>query len=295
MRAILPLRGRNAIVTGASRGLGVYIARELASTGVNLALVARTRDAVAELARELASTGVKTVAIAADLTDLARLGAVVSEAEAALGATDILVNNAGIDGIRVYADEPDEQTEHLLQLNLASPMLLTRKVLPGMLARKRGHVVNIASLAGKTSTPFSVSYSASKAGLVGFSLSLRAELHGSGVSASVICPGFVTGEGMWAKQEAAHGVQVAALLGTSRPEQVARAVRVALRDDRAEMAVNPGPIRMVQVLHQVSPDLVSWFQERMLGLRGMLRTLALSESAERAERAESGTQTGDRR
>jgi short-subunit dehydrogenase len=155
-----------------------------------------------------------------------------------------------------------------------------------MLTRKRGHVVNIASLAGKTSTPYSVSYSASKAGLVSFSLSLRDELHGSGVSTSVICPGFVRGEGMWAKQEAAHGVQVSALLGTSRPEQVARAVLVALRDDRGEIAVNPGPIKIVQMLHQLSPDFVAWFQERMLGLRGMLRGLAL---------AERGTQTGDRR
>ena len=289
MAGLGALRGCNAILTGASRGLGVYIARELAAAGVNLALVARSHDAVAELARELASTGVKTAAIGADLTDREKLDAVRTEAEAALGPIDILVNNAGIDGIRVYADEPDAQTEHLLQLNLTAPMLLTRKVLPGMLARKRGHVVNIASLAGKTSTPFSVSYSASKAGLVGFSLSLRAELHGSGVSASVICPGFVTGEGMWAKQEAAHGVRVAALLGTSRPEQIARAVMTALRDDRAEMAVNPGPIRVIQALHQLSPDFVSWFQERMLGLRGMLRTLALAESAER------GTQTGDRR
>jgi short-subunit dehydrogenase len=229
---------------------------------------------------------VKTVAIAADLTDLTRLGAVVSEAEAALGAIDILVNNAGIDGIRVFADEPDEQTAHLLQLNLTAPMLLTRKVLPGMLARKRGHVVNIASLAGKTSTPFSVSYSASKAGMVSFSLSLRDELRGSGVSTSVICPGFVTGEGMWAKQEVAHGVRVAPLLGTSRPEQVARAVMIALREDHAEMAVNPGPIRLIQALHQLSPDFVSWFQERMLGLRGMLRKLAL---------AERGTQPADRR
>jgi short-subunit dehydrogenase len=286
------LRGCNAIVTGASRGLGVHIARELARAGVNLALVARSHGAVTELARELTSTGVKAVAVAADLTDLTRLGAVVSEAEAALGAIDILVNNAGIDGIRVFADERDEQTQHLLQLNLTAPMLLTRKVLPSMLARKRGHVVNVASLAGKTSTPFSVSYAASKAGLVSFSLSLRDELHGTGVSTSVICPGFVSGEGMWAKQEVAHGVRVAALLGTSRPEQVARAVMIALRDDRAEIAVNPGPIRLIQALHQLSPDFVSWFQERMLGLRGMLRNLAIAESAQSAQR---GTPTGERR
>jgi short-subunit dehydrogenase len=277
MPDIHPLRGRSAIVTGASRGLGVYIARELANAGVNLALVARSRDAVAELARELASTGVKTAAIAADVCELERLGAIVQEAEGALGAIDILVNNAGADGIRAYAEESDRQTERLLRLNLLAPMLLTRAVLPGMLARGSGHVVNIASLAGKASTPFSVTYGTSKAGLISFSLSLRAELQGTGVSASVVCPGFVRGDGMWAKQVAAHPVQVSALLGTSEPEQVARAVLSALREDRAEVIVNPGPVRALAALHQTSPDFVAWFQARMLGLKGMLQTVASAE------------------
>lgn len=272
-----PLRGRNAIVTGASRGLGTHIARALAGAGVNVALVARSREAVAQLAQELGRSGVKTAAIAADLTALDRLDAIAREAEAALGEIDILINNAGSDGIRVYAEEHDAQTAELLTLNLHAPMLLTRKLLPGMLARGSGHVVNIASLGGKTATPFSVTYGTTKAGLVSFSLSLRAELRGSGVNVSVICPGFVRGEGMWAKQEAAHAVKVAALLGTSPPQAVAQAVLDALRDDRAEIAVNPGPIRLVAALQQISPDLMSWFQNRALNLKSMLQTVALAE------------------
>lgn len=279
MADIRPLRGRNAIVTGASRGLGAHIARALAGAGVNVALVARSRDAVEQLARELGQTGVKTAAIAADLSALEHLGDVAREAETALGPIDILINNAGADGIRVYTDESDQQTQALLCLNLTAPMLLTRKLLPAMIARGTGHVVNISSLGGKTATPFSVTYGTTKAGLVSFSLSLRAELRGTGVSVSVICPGFVRGEGMWAKQEAAHAVKVAALLGTSRPEDVAQAVLSALRDDRAEIAVNPGPIRAIAAMQQIAPDVMSWFQNRLLNLRGMLQTVALAENS----------------
>src|SRR5689334_20620932 len=93
------LRGRSAIVTGASRGLGVHIAQALAAAGINVALVARTREAVAQLAQQLTATGVKAVAIAADVTELRQLDALVREAQAGLGDIDILINNAGSDGI----------------------------------------------------------------------------------------------------------------------------------------------------------------------------------------------------
>jgi 3-oxoacyl-[acyl-carrier protein] reductase len=186
------LKGRTAIVTGASRGLGAHIARALAAEGVNVALVARSSDAITRLAEELAQTGVQAVPVVADLSDLGRLGSVIERAEAQLGATDILVNNAGIDGIRVFSEESAAQTEDMVRINLLSPMLLTHTLLPKLIARKTGHIVNIASLAGKSSAPYTVSYSSSKAGLVSFSHCLRNELQGTGVSVSVICPGFVT-------------------------------------------------------------------------------------------------------
>jgi short-subunit dehydrogenase len=244
---------------------------------VQLALVARTREAVAKLADELSRAGTRAVAVEADLANVDQLGAVVAEVERALGGIDILVNNAGMDGIRSFAHEGAERTEQLLRLNLLSPMLLTQRVLPGMLDRKRGHVVSIASLAGKTASPYSATYATAKAGLINFTLSLRSELRGSGVSASVICPGFVRGEGMWAKQERAHPIKVSALLGTSKPEDVADAVLSALQHDRAEIAVNPGPIRIMQALNQFSPDTMSWIQERLLGLNAMLHTIAITD------------------
>jgi short-subunit dehydrogenase len=272
------LKDRTAIVTGASRGLGVHIARALAAEGVNLALVARSTDAITGLAQELAQTGVKAVPLVADLSDLSRLDSVIERAEAQLGAVDILVNNAGIDGIRVFVEESAAQTEQMMRTNLLSPMLLTHKLLPKLLARKTGHIVNIASLAGKSSAPYSVSYSSSKSGLVSFSHCLRNELQGTGVSVSVICPGFVTEAGMFfASAINKHGARVSPLLGTSKPEHVARAVIRALRNDSVDLTVNPGPIRLIMALNQIAPGTVAWVQDRLLGVNTMMRNVALAD------------------
>jgi short-subunit dehydrogenase len=270
------LAGRSAIVTGASRGLGEHIARALSRNGMKLVLVARSGDALERLAAELSHDGAKATAIRADLADLAGLDSLVARAHAAMGSVDVLINNAGVDGIRCYPEESDAETEHMLRVDLLSPMLLARKVLPAMLAEGSGHIVNIASLAGKTSPPYTVSYATAKAGLIAFSHGLRAELRGTGVSASVISPGFVTGEGMFAKQERAHGVRVSRVLGTTSPERVAQAVLSALRSDTAEIAVNPGPIRLMQAFNQVAPDMMSWIQD-CLGVSEMLRRIAVAE------------------
>jgi short-subunit dehydrogenase len=269
-------KGRTAIGTGASRGLGVHIARALAAQDVSLALVARSADAIAKLSKELAQTGVRALPLVADLADLDRLDSVIERAEAQLGPIDILVNNAGIDGIRTYSDESAAQTEQMLRVNLLSPMLLTRKLLPRMLARKTGHIVNVASLAGKSTAPYTVSYSTSKAGLIEFTHCLRNELRGTGVTASVICPGFVTDEGMFSVTIKAHGLQVSPLLGTSKPEDVSDAVLRALRQDSVELTVNPGPMRLFMALNQLAPATVAWVQDRLLGVDAMLRKVALA-------------------
>lgn len=276
------LRGRNALITGASRGIGVHIARALAGAGMNIALVARSGDAIEQLARELSSVGVRASAIVADLTDLTGLDRVLARAEAELGPLDVLINNAGVEGVRVFSEESAAQTEQMMHLNLLVPVLLARKSVPGMLLRKRGHIVNIASLAGKTAAPYCVSYATAKGGLVAFTHSLRGELRGSGVSASVVCPGFVSDEGMFAVSTRATPVTVSKLVGTSTPAQVADAVVFALRRDRAEVLVNPGPVRLFQALHQLAPDMVAWLQARM-GVKLMMRTLALAASREAAD------------
>lgn len=274
------LKGRTAIVTGASRGIGAHIARSLAAEGVNLALVARGGDALSALARELSTGGVRAVPIVADLADLSRLDSLIERAEAELGPLDILINNAGIHAVRMFADESPAQTEEMLHVNLLSPIQLTHALLPKLLARKAGHIVNVASLAGKTSAPYTVSYSTSKAGLVGFSHCLRNELRGTGVSVSVLCPGFVTDEGMFSVLEHKHGAKVSPLLGTVKPEQVASAVLRALRDDSIELTVNPGPMRLFMALNQLAPGMVAWVTDRVLGVDRMLRKVALADRNE---------------
>ena len=131
-------------------------------------------------------------------------------------------------------------------------MLLSRAVLPSMLERKTGHIVNIASLAGKSATPFDTPYSAAKGGMILFSHSLRAELRGTGVSCSVIVPGFIADTGMFA------GATVPAIVGTSRPEAVARAVVRALKKDVLEIIVAPGPLRLLEAFNQLYPETFIW-------------------------------------
>ena len=114
--------------------------------------------------------------------------------------------------------------------------------------------------------------------MVAFSHCLRNELRGTGVSVSVICPGFVTDAGMFfASAIRKHGAQVSPLMGTSRPEHVARAVLRALRNDSIELPVNPGPVRFIMALNQLAPGAVSWVQDRVLGVNTMMRKVALGD------------------
>lgn len=248
------LRGTNAILTGASRGLGVPIAIALAKEGVNLALAARNADQLEIVREQVVAEGVKTVCIPTDVGDRAQLEALVERTEVELGPPDILVNNAGIEHIHPYEEYPPEEIEQLLQINLVGPMLLTRFVLPGMLARGRGHIVQVASLAGKGGAPLQAPYAASKAGLVMATHALRAELVDSPVGTSVVCPGFVATEGMYADVVAATGEKASRLIGESKPKAVADAVVKAIKSDAAELIVNPSPMRPLLALMQVFPD-----------------------------------------
>jgi short-subunit dehydrogenase len=232
------LRGRNAIVTGASRGIGVHIARGLAAEGVNLAISARTLPAVEALARELSASGVRCVAIRADVGTPAERAELLRRAAAELGVIDILVD-------------------------LVAPVLLTRELLPAMLERKSGHVINIASLAGKSATPYNVPYSTAKGGLILFTHSLRAELRGTGVSCSVVVPGFISEAGMFADKIREHRVSAPTLAGTSTPQAVSRAVIRALKSDVLETIVAPGPMRLSQAFNQMFPEAFAWFLTRI--------------------------------
>jgi short-subunit dehydrogenase len=194
------------------------------------------------------------VAIPTDLTVASQRRALLEQAESDVGPIDILVNNAGIEAFGKSSELTDESIEQAVLVNLTAALLLTRAVLPGMLSRGRGHVVNIASGLGKMAMPFAVSYSATKHGLVGATHALRAEHRGSGVGFSVICPGFVRDDGMYAVHEAG-GAVAPRMAGRATPEKVANAVVRAITHDRPEIMVNSAPMRPLVLLMTAFPSL----------------------------------------
>jgi short-subunit dehydrogenase len=267
------LRGRNALVTGAGGGLGGYIARALAAEGVNLALTDLPGVTVDELATELQGRNVEVRQAPADLGDADERQRVAAWATEALGPLDILVNNAGIEFGGSFLRTTEEELEAIVAINLLAVMDLTRIVLPGMLERERGHVVNMASLAGKVPPVYLAAYAATKHGVVGFTHALRVENGGEPVGFSAICPGFVSRVGMFGRLE--HLVSPPRLLGTVPPESVGDAVVRAIRKNLAEVIVNKGPVRPLVVLNAAAPRLAS-----RIG-----RTRPMREFAERFARA----------
>jgi short-subunit dehydrogenase len=249
-----PIRGAHALVTGGSRGLGPLIAHALAREGANLTITARSEAALREVAEALATHSVRVRAIAADVCDEAGRRRLVEGAESALGPIDILVNNAGIERIVPYVTLSQERIETMIRTNLVAPLLLSRLVLEKMVERGRGHVVMMSSLGGKKGSPYSATYAATKAGLIAWTSGLRAELEGTGVGASVICPGFVSEVGMFAERSQ----PAPRILGTSTPDAVARAVLRAIRHDIGEIIVNPGPMRLMLAIEALSPGLARW-------------------------------------
>lgn len=256
------LRGRNAIVTGASRGLGVHIAKALAREGVNLVLAARSADALDAVREEVQALEVDAVSVPTDLSDPAQVRSLAEEAESEMGPVDILVNNAGLESTVPYQKYPTEDIELTVKVNLIAPMLLTHAVLSGMLARGRGHVVNMSSLAGKTGLPYQAPYGATKAGLVMFTHQLRMELVDEPVGVSVVCPGFVAEDGMYARVEKS-GESAPMFLRPTTPERVADAVVKVVRKDLAEVIVNPLPVRPLVALREVAPGIVPFLHKWM--------------------------------
>ncbi len=248
------LQERTALVTGASRGLGPYVARALARQGVNLVLTARSADALEDVAREMTGLGVKAVPIPADITDAAAREALLEQAKTAIGPLDILINNAGMEWVSRYTSMSPEDIETMVRTNLVAPLLLSRLVLPDMRERADGHIVMMSSLGGKKGSPYSATYAATKAGLIEWTSGIREELRGTGVSASVICPGFVTEAGMFAE----YHKRAPKMVGETTPEKVADAVIRAIGDDVGEIVVNPGPVKLSAIMNAVSPTFTSW-------------------------------------
>ena len=179
------LAGEIAAITGGARGIGRVTAETLVRQGVRVAIGDLDLDAARQTAREL---GPSTVALALDVTDRASFYGFLNGAEEELGPVDVLINNAGIMPIGPFLDEDDATARRIMDINVHGVILGMKLALPRMLARGRGHVVNIASQAGKYGFPGGATYCASKAAVINLSRAVRKELRGSGVEISVISP-----------------------------------------------------------------------------------------------------------
>ena len=268
------LRGRNALVTGGSGGIGAYIARALARAGVNVVVSGRREDALASVVAELRQKGVAAEAVPGDLHEPAQVDTLIERSEAALGPLDVLVNNAGIEQAAAFTRYTRDELTSMVDLNLTVPLLLTHSVLAGMLERGRGHVVFIASVAGKLGPAYTGPYAATKAGLIAVTQSLRAQYAEAPVGFSVICPGFVAGEGMYQRM-VEQGLSSNRLMGSTTIDKVADKVLDAIRHDRPEVIENGTPVRPLLALGQLSPRLAEGIARR-IGVTELFRRLAAS-------------------
>ena len=263
------LSGKTIVLTGASQGLGAVMARALAKAGGRLVLAARSADKLDQLAVELRQGGTEVLTVPCDVTRPQDRETLIERTQREFGSIDVLVNNAGVEELGLYAEQDPATLERIIATNLLAPMQLTRAVLPAMLAAKKGQVVNIASLAGRTGMPYGAAYSGSKGGLAEWSISLAAELMGSGVAVTVICPGFVDDTGMFSRKE----TPAPRSIGASRPEDVARALLQVLHKPRVEVVVNPKPVRLLMALKALSPE-TALAVGRRLGLVDFLKRIA---------------------
>jgi short-subunit dehydrogenase len=268
------LKGRTALVTGASGGLGTHIARRLAREGMNVVISGRREDALEAVAAELSGLGVTALAVPADLSDLSQIDPLIERSEAALGPIDLLVNNAGVEMTGAFTSYTREELTSTVDVNLTAPLLLTHRLVPGMLARGRGHVVFISSAAGKLGPAYQEPYAATKAALVGLTQSLRAEYLDALVGFSVVCPGFIAGDGMYQRM-VEEGFKSNRLMGETTTEKVTDRVIEAIRRDLPEVIETGAPIRPALALSQLAPRLIERLAPRF-GVTKLFRDVAVS-------------------
>jgi short-subunit dehydrogenase len=248
----IELSGAVALVTGATGGIGHAIARALARRGARLILSGRRADVLSTLAGELGAEVAEC-----DLASREAVSALAGLAERA--GTGILVANAALPASGPLTELEQDQIDRMLEVNLRAPIALARALAPSMIERGAGHIVLMSSLSGKTASPASSLYSATKFGLRGFALGAREDLRPHGVGVSTVFPGFIRDAGMFADT----GITLPRGVGTRKPEDVAAAVVAAIDGDRAEIDVAPLGLRLGAAFGGLAPALASSVTRRL--------------------------------
>jgi short-subunit dehydrogenase len=240
----IQISGARTLITGATGGLGSRLAWRLASEGAKLVLTGRREDALATLAAAL-----EAETIIADLSDPVALQRLIAQA----GPIDLLVANAALPGSGRLANLSLSDIDRAIAVNLRAPIVLARELSAAMAERGSGQIVFVGSLSSKAATAGSSIYNATKFGLRGFALALRAELARSGVGVSLLLPGFVSEVGMFADS----GVELPRGIGTSRPDEVTDALVGAIVHNRGEVVVAPRAMRAGATFASLAPELAA--------------------------------------
>jgi short-subunit dehydrogenase len=248
------LEGKRVLLSGATGGLGRAIADELAGHGAKLVLSSRKKEELQELARSLPGGARQHKVVVADLAKDGAAEKLVKDA----GNVDALVANAALPATGKLEAFSSEEAKRALRVNFESPILMARALAPKLAKKGEGHLVFIASLAGKVGSPRSSLYNATKFGLRGFAFGLREDLHPHGVGVSIVSPGFVREAGMFHDASAKPPPG----LGTTTPGKVARAVSRAIRDNPTEIAVAQMRQRFAAELGYRHPDFAARIQRR---------------------------------
>ena len=249
------LAGKVVVITGGGRGIGAATASALARLGAKVAIGDLDLDVAKHTADGL---GDDAIALPLDVTDRAGFTRFLDEVERQLGPIDVLINNAGIMPIGLLDEEDDRTTRHQLEINLHAVIHGTREAVRRMKPRRSGHIVNVASAAGKAGFPGVATYCATKHGVVGLSEAVRMELRGSGVEVSVVMPAIV-------RTELTLGVEEARFVKSITPEDVASAIVKALLRPRFDVFVpsSLGPInRFTRLLPRATGE---WIVRRLKG------------------------------
>ncbi|MGA5131974.1 SDR family NAD(P)-dependent oxidoreductase [Streptomyces olivoreticuli] len=244
------LRGAKVLVTGATGGIGQALAVALAARGGEVVLTGRRTDKLEPLAEKLGGRAVPA--------DLADRGAVEQLLDAA-GEIDVLVANAALPATGLLADFSIGEIDRALDVNLRAPIVMAKLAGERMAARRRGHLVFISSLSGKTASGQASLYNATKFGMRGFALALREDMRPHGVGVSTVFPGFIRDAGMFADS----GAPLPRGVGTRSPEDVARATVRAIEKNLAEVDVAPLNLRLAALIGSTAPALSAAVQRRL--------------------------------
>ena len=245
-RKAVDLNGKVAVITGGARGIGAATARALSKQGVKVAIGDLDLDVSERTAKDIGGV----LALRLDVTDHAGYSAFLDEVEGALGPIDILINNAGIMPVVEFEDETAASIDRQIAINMRAVIHGTQEAIHRMKPRGRGHIVNVASVAGKVGSPGVATYCATKHAVVGLSEAVHLELHGTGVEVSCVMPSII-------RTELTDGIKEHWLLKSSPPEAVADQIVRALQHPHFDVYVPRsmnGVLRSVRLFPQRSTE-----------------------------------------